>query len=177
MNHCNYCVNTPKKASYLIDGKSLVCKTCIDSTVLQQLWRGNNSTIQYIQDKQVNRYNLPLDHKYKVIGFDYCGSLLDGGGSSCENCNRLIVNIAIVENEQGKKYQVGCDCAETLSLVDCNDFWKIKEQEANHRKIVKWIRDIKTQQEVKHNVTINFEGDGAYIYFGSMWRYRMIMST
>lgn len=163
MNNCTYCVNEPKKASYLIDGKSLVCKSCIDSTILQKFWKSNNSTIQYIQDKQVNRYNLPLDHKYKIVGFDYAGSILDGGGAQCENCGRIIVNLAYVENEQGKKYTVGCDCAETLSLVDCNDFWKIKEQEALMRKVSKTMRDIRTwQKEGKFSVFKN--DNGVWIY-------------
>ena len=172
--HCEYCVNTPKKASYLIDGQKAICKSCIDSTFLQKLynkWQGQS--IQAIQSKQVNRYNLPIDHKYKVIGFDYCGSLLDGSGTQCENCNRLIVNTATVETEQGKQYTVGCDCAETLSLVDCSDFWKLKEQEALHRKLVSYIRTIKKQQEQGVKVSYSIDQYGAYIYFWASRQYRM----
>lgn len=166
-------MNTPKRANYLIDGKNLVCKDCINSTFFSKYWKANNTTIQYLHDKQVNRYNLPLDHKYKVIGFGYCGSLLDGNGTTCQNCNRLIVNTATVENEQGKQYTVGCDCAETLSLVDCSDFWKIKEQEALHRKLISYIRTIKKQQEQGVKVSYNIDQYGVYIYFWNHTAYRM----
>ena len=178
---CQYCINTPKKANYSFSSKTrdinYICKSCIESTILQKMLKSDNTHFQYIQSKQVNRYNLPLDHKYKVIGFDYCGSLLDGGGTSCQNCNRLIVNTATVETEEGKKYTIGCDCAETLSLVDCNDFWKLKEQQAKHRKLVKWIKDIKQTLEAKKDVHIETQENGIYIHFGMNWRYRMPHET
>ena len=170
---CQYCINKPKKANYIVDSSKYICKTCIDVTVFQNTFKTNNSSIEYIQAKQVNRYNLPLDHKYRIIGFDYCGSILDGGGSTCDNCNRIIVNIATVETEEGKRFDVGLDCAETLSLVDCSDFWKIKEQEALHRKLTSYIRTIKKQQE--QGIKVSYEPQPEYnkiiIYFWSMRQY------
>ena len=174
MNHCNFCVNTPKKASYIVGDKP-ICKNCLNSTFLQNLyqWKQKNVAVVAIQSKQVNRYNLPIDCKYKVLGFDYCGSILDGGGSTCQNCNRIIVNIATVENEAGKKYDVGLDCAETLSLVDSSDFWKIKEREAMHRKISKWVRDIKARQTQNKPVSVEKWENCHVIYFGSMMAYKI----
>ena len=172
---CQYCINKPKKANYIVDSSKYICKTCIDVTVFQNTFKTNNSSIEYIQAKQVNRYNLPLDHKYRIIGFDYCGSILDGGGSTCDNCNRIIVNIATVETEEGKRFDVGLDCAETLSLVDCSDFWKIKEQEALHRKLTSYIRTIKKQQE--QGIKVSYEPSDSnmnvYIHFWSAIRYRV----
>ncbi len=170
---CNYCVNQPRQANYIVNGDGYVCKTCIESSILQRFWKTSDFKIEYIQNKQVNRYNLSLDHRYRIISFDYCGSILDGGGTTCDNCGRIIVNIATVETEQGKKYTVGLDCAETLSLVDCNDFWKIKEQEALHRKLTGYIKTIKKQQDQSVKVTYNIDQYGAYIYFWAMRQYRM----
>lgn len=174
---CQYCVNTPRTASYLINDTGYVCKSCIDSPTLQRFWKTKDFKIEYIHGKQVNRYNLPLDHRYRILGFDYCGSILDGGGTTCDNCNRIIVNTATVETEANKKYTVGLDCAETLSLVDCSDFWKVKEQEALHRKLVSYIRTIKKQQSQGVKVTYNIDQYGAYIYFWAMRQYRMPVDT
>lgn len=163
---CGYCMNTPKEASYIVAGKNYVCKNCMNIKMFQDSWKAQSATIEYIQSKQINRYNLPLDHKYRIVGFDCGGSLLDGGGTVCENCNRLIVNIATVENESGKRYSVGCDCAETLSLVDCNDFWKIKDEVAMHRKFIKWVNDIKKLQVAGKRVTMETEENYIIIFNG-----------
>ena len=174
--NCNYCINTSKKASYIvtgINGPVGICKTCLDSTFLQKLYKNSWKSIQYIQGKQVNRYNLPLDHKYTIQSFDYLGSILDGGGTTCQNCNRLIVNTATVKNEEGKTYTVGCDCAETLSLTDISDFWKVKEQEALHQKLTGYIRKIKQEQAKGIIFTYELQGKTTYIYGQhGYWLYR-----
>ena len=174
MNKCSFCVNTPKQANYMVDDRP-ICKSCINSTFLQGIydWKARNSKIQYIHGKQVNRYNLPLDQRYRILNFTYTGSILDSGGSVCDNCNRIIVNIATVETQEGKKYDVGLDCAETLSLVDNNDFWKVKEQEALHRKISKWVRDIKIRIDSGKNVNTEKWDSGYAIRFNSMIAYRV----
>ncbi len=171
---CTFCINEPKTASFAI-GDRAICKNCIDSTFLQKLynkWAGQK--IEYIGGKQVNRYNLPLNHRYTVQGFDYCGSIMDGGGTTCDNCNRVIVNTATVKNEEGKTYTVGLDCAETLSLLDCTDFWKIKEEEARARKISGYIRNIKKIQASGVNCTYETSEYSTVIYTGGgCWSYRL----
>ena len=61
--------------------------------------------------------NLPLNDNYKIID-SYYSSIIDNGGSICANCNKVISNIAVIENANGKKFDVGLDCAETLSNLN-----------------------------------------------------------
>lgn len=63
---------------------------------------------------------LPLTDKYTVISTSYL-SLLDGGGTACQNCGKLITNMVTIVNQHGNKYIVGSDCAETL-VLDKLDF-------------------------------------------------------
>lgn len=53
---------------------------------------------------------------YKIISTFYL-SIEDGGGSMCENCGRLITNIATIQDASGKQFSVGMDCAGTLSGI------------------------------------------------------------
>jgi len=58
--------------------------------------------------------NLPLNDNYKIID-SYYSSLIEGGGCTCDNCNKSISNIAVIKNDVGKVFNVGLDCAESLS--------------------------------------------------------------
>lgn len=67
--------------------------------------------------KKVIQRNLPVTQRYKIIG-SYYRSIEDGGGHACENCGRLITNVAEVEGQVDRKiYSVGMDCAETLAGI------------------------------------------------------------
>ncbi len=157
---CYYCVNQPKKAAFLIGDKP-VCKSCINSTILQTHFKAQS--IEPLQTKNVNRYNLPLDRKYTLIGFDFHGSLVNGGGSTCENCSQLIVNSATLKDNLGHEWVVGLDCAQTLSLTDTSDFWKVKEQEAKTRKysaIARAIRKLK----IEGRLSVAHEDKSVLIY-------------
>jgi hypothetical protein len=59
---------------------------------------------------------LPQYESYKLIEVFY-QSLTDMDCMTmiCQNCQKLICNIAIVENSQGKRFEVGLDCAGTLT--------------------------------------------------------------
>lgn len=57
---------------------------------------------------------LPLTDTYKIHSFKYV-SLIDGQGTCCDNCGKLISNIVTLENQKGEKYVVGNDCADTLT--------------------------------------------------------------
>lgn len=67
-----------------------------------------------MKDKTIIQRALPLDIKYSIIGISYI-SIFDGG-CTCDNCSRLISNIATVKDANGKTYQIGTDCMETLLL-------------------------------------------------------------
>jgi len=139
---CDHCHNEPRAtAIYRLTSsgrsESYFCKKHIKSKFVRDYY--SNSSVEYI-GTSVKRRNLQLDHKYTIIDFDYVES---EGATTCQNCNTVIVNIATIKNELGNIYQVGLDCASTLSLTDISDFWKVKEQEALIVKINKWVRDCK----------------------------------
>lgn len=74
-----------------------------------------------MKTKNIIQRNLPLDVKYILIDKSYL-SIENGGGCSCDNCGKLITNVATIKNESNKVYNVGFDCLETFfinnSLLD-----------------------------------------------------------
>lgn len=66
--------------------------------------------------KKVIRRNLPINKEYKLIDSFYTGGILENP-MSCDNCNKPIANVAVLEDEDGKKFHVGMDCAETLASI------------------------------------------------------------
>ncbi len=68
-----------------------------------------------MNSSKVIQRSLPITTTYKIVG-SYYKSIEDGGGC-CENCSKIISNIAEIENAEGNKYSVGMDCAATLSGI------------------------------------------------------------
>lgn len=62
--------------------------------------------------KKVIRRNLPINDKYVLIDSFYTSM---ENGTCCDNCNKIIANIAVIKNEANKVFHVGLDCAETLT--------------------------------------------------------------
>jgi len=65
--------------------------------------------------KKVIQRNLPLNIGYSLRSIVH-GSVLDGDGSICDNCNALISNIAAIRDDNGKVFNVGLDCMKTLTM-------------------------------------------------------------
>jgi len=97
--------------------------------------------------------NLPLDTEYKIIGHD---CLVDNY-TSCENCSRVICNIATIEDTEGHKYSVGLDCAETLSGIHALDIRETKRLISRTRKLIKFIKK---------------EAQTAFIRENTVWLYK-----
>lgn len=69
--------------------------------------------------------NLDPSLKYKIISISY-NKIEDSIGFCCDNCNRLISNIAKIEDNKGSIFHVGMDCAKTLSNGGKNiDYWEL----------------------------------------------------
>lgn len=66
---------------------------------------------------KATRRNLPFDH-YKIVE---TFSTNECEYFTCENCGKVIKNIAIIENSKGQKFYVGLDCASTLSGISEHD--------------------------------------------------------
>lgn len=63
--------------------------------------------------KKVIQRNLPLNTKYFLVNVSY-QSIENGGGCACDNCGKLITNVANIKNDHGKQYAIGLDCLDTL---------------------------------------------------------------
>jgi hypothetical protein len=62
--------------------------------------------------KTIIQRNLDLSKVYTLEGISYV-SLVDGGGTCCDNCGKPISNIAELKSEE-KHYYVGLDCMDTI---------------------------------------------------------------
>lgn len=51
--------------------------------------------------KAIIQRALPLTDTYKVHSFSYV-SLIDGQGTCCENCGKLISNMVTLKNQKGE---------------------------------------------------------------------------
>lgn len=97
--------------------------------------------------KQIIQRNLPLEVKYILTDKKYI-PLEESMGICCDNCGKLIANIATVKNDLGNSYDIGFDCLETIlinnSLLSTND---IKEYQRVKSMIPKVLRFSKTIKE------------------------------
>jgi hypothetical protein len=122
--------------------------------------------------KNIIKRNLSLSQKYLLLDTKYI-SLIDGSGCTCDNCGKLIANIATISGETDQKsYSIGFDCLETflinnhlLSGEDIELFNTDKKCLPRVKKESNWLKDflnknqfIKTVKiEYKHNwITYNF---------------------
>ena len=91
---------------------------------------------------------LPLNTKYILVDKMYIPLEQSGGAYCCDNCGKLIANIATVKNEAGKSFNIGFDCFETIlinnSLLSTGD---VLEYEAAKKMIPKILRFAKTVKE------------------------------
>ena len=65
-----------------------------------------------MQNKKIIKRSLPIDTTYEIVDLSY--NSVEDGGAICENCGRLISNIATVKSEKYRTFTVGMDCAKTL---------------------------------------------------------------
>lgn len=102
--------------------------------------------------KTIIERNLSLNNKYFLIDKKYIPIEVSAGAYCCDNCNKLIANIAVVRSENGNVYNIGFDCLETIlinnNLLSTND---IKEYEKIKKMIPKIIRFSKTIKEQLNN--------------------------
>lgn len=68
--------------------------------------------------KKITVRHLRIDVTYELIETYYAGG---DSGTCCDNCGKLITNIAKIKSSDGKINHIGLDCAETLTGIK-NDF-------------------------------------------------------
>jgi hypothetical protein len=122
--------------------------------------------------KKIIQRKLSLTQKYLLVGCVY-KALADGDASQCENCGKLISNIATVKGEEdNKSYHVGMDCLETflinnklLSGEDIEQFTKAKKSLPKVITIKKNIQEFLTNNKFIDKVTLQFKDDPRYTQF------------
>lgn len=66
------------------------------------------------------QHALPHDTTYKLVRAFHTGGIENG--VPCQNCGKLLSHVAVVESAAGQSFQVGMDCAATLSTVNPFEF-------------------------------------------------------
>lgn len=97
------------------------------------------------------RRNLQIDKNYILIDSYYTGGL-ENGGLHCANCNRVITNIAVIKDNENNVFNVGVDCAESLTNIEGLDNINAEFSE------MKAIRT-KINKAVKKEIPISYEID------------------
>ena len=128
--------------------------------------------------KTIIQRNLPLDTKYSLIDKHY-SSLIDGNGTICENCGRLIANIATVKSGNGKVYNIGFDCLETFlinnSLLDgksVDDYKKFKKHLPTFIKRAKELKEtIKLNKDRFDCLEFDFTDFNKWVVYGGKSTY------
>lgn len=103
--------------------------------------------------EKVIKRRLPLDCKYECIDKKYI-SLVDGFGCTCDNCGKLIANIATVRSINGV-YNIGFDCLETFLLnnsllegFDLEDYENVKKWIPQVLRFSKRIKEVVSSNSV-----------------------------
>lgn len=78
---------------------------------------------------------------------------------TCENCGKLIKNIAVVENETGEIRHIGIDCAATLTNISPDAIGQAKKLINREIRFIKSLKDVKT-----------------IVIGGSIWFYKSIVT-
>lgn len=107
-----------------------------------------------MRTKKFIKHALPADN-YRIVD---TYSLGEDDYLVCDNCGKVIKNIAVVQNSKGNRYCVGMDCAETLSGIteDDIDYWnsdfeRAKSIRAKVRKYTKKGATIRVQNMMGTN--------------------------
>lgn len=108
--------------------------------------------------KAIIKRNLSLETMYTVIEKKYIPLENSIGAYCCDNCGKLIANIATVKNEGNEVFNIGFDCLETIiinnSLLSTND---ITDYERIKKMIPKILRFAKS---LKETISMNNGLDG-----------------
>lgn len=95
--------------------------------------------------KAIIKRHLSLSVHYTVTDKKYI-PLTEGCGCTCDNCGKLIANIATVKSSEGV-FNIGFDCMETLlinnsllSATDIQDYERIKKMIP---KVIRFAKELK----------------------------------
>lgn len=121
--------------------------------------------------KTIIQRGLKLDVNYTLIDRKYIPLEQSLGAYCCDNCGKLIANIATVKSVAGT-YDIGFDCLETLLInnqllsgKDIAEYERVKKMILKVLRFSKYIKDVVSKNE---SVTgIKFETN----YFGDYYTF------
>ena len=88
--------------------------------------------------------HLPINQAYTFVkaiySGKYAGDSIGLPAACCENCDKPISNIAIVQGSEDKRqYRIGLDCAATLTGIIPSEIAEAKKRMAQEAKFRKWL--------------------------------------
>lgn len=110
--------------------------------------------------KTIVRRNLPINDVYSIQDSFYTGT---ENGTCCDNCGKYITNVAVIANTENKLFNVGLDCAETLSSLKgldrvIADFKESKAVRAKVNKAIKSGKEIGFEATQYGQIKVSFDG-------------------
>lgn len=104
---------------------------------------------------------LPINTKYFLIDKKYI-PLESSFGCTCDNCGRIIANIATIKSNEGQVYNIGFDCLDTIllktAILHSNDLLTYELIKKQIPKIIRFSKSIKKTLELNNHITgIKFE--------------------
>ncbi len=78
---------------------------------------------------------------YRIVDYNYL-SILDGGGTICQNCGAIITNMVTVACSDGNDYVIGTDCAKTLTSIGEHELKNANMHIGQLKKFYKKLADL-----------------------------------
>ena len=108
--------------------------------------------------------NLRIDQSYKMLYCTYNGKYSEADLTAicyqCENCGKGIANIATVQGStDGKIYNIGLDCAATLTGIEPSETAQAKKEMAREAKFRKWLLESMTYYVMEDGIALCYEDD------------------
>lgn len=108
--------------------------------------------------KTIIQRSLPLNINYTLIDKKYIPIEQSAGAYCCDNCGKLIANIATVKNTTGDIYNIGFDCLETIlinnSLLSSGDIAEYERVKKMIPKVLRFSKYIKEKLSINSHLNI-----------------------
>lgn len=82
--------------------------------------------------------------KYGLVNYSYV-PLSESFGTCCDNCGKLIANIATIKNDISQTFTVGLDCAKTI--LGKTDYQTAKEGIYEKKRCLEKIKQLESQEK------------------------------
>jgi hypothetical protein len=93
---------------------------------------------------------LDMSKSYKLVSVEY-GELSELSACQCDNCGQVIKNVAIVEDNTGKRYGIGLDCMMTIVNMAVSDQQQAKNVINRKRRFLKELKYAESVEVGKNN--------------------------